>query len=118
MSDLLQAESTSGAAAVLGNFGPTIDNQTVFYNYTERALAGQFIQVPLLAGNNYFEVGLFELVIPGLNATPEQANDFDSSEFTCPSSVSVEYRDMAGLPVWRYIYNGIVRVLFHVLLGV
>lgn len=117
MSELLQAESAGGGlASILGNFTPTIDNRTVFYNYTERGLAKQFVQAPMLIGNNYFEAGLFQLFAIGMNITEEQWLELDAGSFNCPSSTSAEYRVMAGLPVWRYIYNGIVGIPFDVIL--
>ena len=111
VAELLQDESAGpGLASIQGNFGPTIDNVTVFYNYTERALGKHFVQVPMLVGNNYYEAGLFELLaIGGDNITEEEWIDFDAGDFTCPSSTTAEYRIIAGLPVWRYIYDGIVR---------
>lgn len=125
--NLLTDESAgSGLSAILGNFGPTIDvsighlkmywylpltpisvqNKVVFDNYTSRGLAGQFIHKPLLIGNNIFEAGLFILIAAGsgLNIPTSTWEFFDLGTFTCPASVSAEYRVDAGLPVWRYIY--------------
>ena len=105
---LLTAENSgSGLSSVLGIFNPTVDNKTVFENYTEKALAGEYIQKPYLFGNNYFEAGLFILLgaASGLNLPTDEWIDFDAGEFTCPESTSAIYRSAAGIPTWRYIYK-------------
>lgn len=108
MASLLQAENAgSGLASVLGNFGPTIDNKTVFYNYTDLALQNKYIQKPYLFGNNYFEAGLFILLAAGSgeNLPTEEWIAFDAGEFTCPESTAAIFRSASGLPTWRYIYK-------------
>lgn len=108
MEDLLQYESTgSGLSSITGSFGPTVDNKTVFYNYTELALQGQYIQKPYLFGNNYYEAGLFKFLEIGSNLaiSDSEWDLFDAGEFTCPESTSAIYRSGAGIPTWRYIYK-------------
>lgn len=107
MHNILEAAAPgSGLASVLGNFGPTIDNKTVFSNYTDLAAAGQFTHVPALIGNNDFEAGLFILIAAGtgLNLPLQQWEDFTEGEFGCPASTAAEFRHIAGVPVWRYRY--------------
>ncbi|KAI9654263.1 MAG: hypothetical protein M1831_005428 [Alyxoria varia] len=103
---LLKAQASGpGLSSVLGNFGPTIDDKTVFSNYTERALAGKFIQKPAIVGSNAAESGLFKLVAPGANLTQAQWNDFDATQFTCPAGTAAEFRHKFNVPVWRYLYK-------------
>jgi hypothetical protein len=47
--------------AILGNFGPSVDNKVVFSDYVTRAAKGQFIKRPYFVGNNNYEAGLFRL---------------------------------------------------------
>ena len=103
------ANTAVGLAAVLGNFGPTIDEKTVFSNYTDRALKGQYIKTPTLAGNCNYEAGLFILIEAGEGKT--QSADswvyFDSDIFTCPLSNAARYRADAGVSTWRYYYEAV-----------
>lgn len=112
MTALLNAASagTSGLASVLGSFGPTIDNRTVFANYTDRALKGQYIQNPSIFGNNYFEAGLFILLGAGSGASSplDFWRSFDQTIFTCPITTAARWRAEVGrLPTWRYIYRAV-----------
>lgn len=110
MSALLTAENPgTGLASVLGEFGPTIDGVVVFENYTARAEAKQFIQVPAIVGNNDYEAGLFILIAAGGGGAPISQviwDDFDLGVFTCPASAAAGLRRQAGLPAWRYRYFG------------
>lgn len=98
----------SGLASVTGNFGPTIDNKTVFYNYTELALAGSYIKKPTLTGNCNYEAGLFILIAAGAGTTLSQAtwDAFDQNIFTCPAATSARYRADQNVSTWRYYYSG------------
>ena len=109
MQHLLTAESTSGGlASVLGNFGPTIDEKTVFKNYTNLAVTKQVAQVPMLAGNNDYEAGLFILIAAGSGSTYPQSfwDGFNRNYFTCPSQTAAYLRELTGIRVWRYRYFG------------
>ncbi|KAI9708565.1 MAG: hypothetical protein M1828_002702 [Chrysothrix sp. TS-e1954] len=109
MSDLLAAEAAgSGLASVLGNFGPTVDNATVFADYSARALNGDFIKIPTIYGNNDYEAGLFILITAGTGTTIPLSTwtAFTAGEFTCPIGTAAELRAQAGLPTWRYRYFG------------
>ena len=108
MEDLLEYQSSgSGLSAILGTFGPTVDNKTVFENYTDLALQGQYIQKPYLFGNNYYEAGIFILVAAASGEQIPQSDwdGFNAGEFTCPETTSAIYRAAAGIPTWRYIYK-------------
>ena len=108
MTDFINAQRQgSGLASVQGIFGPTVDNKTIFENYTKLATNKQYIQTPHLYGNNYYEAGLFVLVEAGSGQTLPQEEwiDFDAGTFTCPVSTAAIFRSSAGLPTWRYIYK-------------
>lgn len=109
MERLINSSSAGpGLAGVLGHFGPTIDNITVFHNYTQQHAEGKYIKKPALIGNNNFEAGLFILVGAGSGVVlPLSAWDtFDQTTFTCPASRAAKYRYDAHVPVWRYYYSG------------
>ena len=100
--------SPPGVAGLFGEFGPTVDNQLVFSNYTARAAAGQFTRRPYFTGDNDYEAGSFKLTTAG---TGIQVSDldwalFDLSTFTCPASNAALARFVHGVPTWRYRYFG------------
>ena len=100
--------SPSGAAGLLGEFGPTADNQVVFSNYTARAAAGNFTHKPYFTGNNDYEAGSFKITTAG---TGIQISDldwavYDLSTFSCPASNAALARFVHGVPTWRYRYFG------------
>ena len=97
----------SGLTAVLGQFGPTVDNKTVFADYAQRAATGQYIQRPYLIGNNDYEAGLFKIVAAASNQTlPDLAwAIFNLASFTCPTSDAALARSYS-VPTYRYRYFG------------
>jgi len=99
---------TDPLAAVLGNFGPTSDNQVVFSNYRARAEAGQFIRKPYLTGNNDYEAGLFKILAAagGINVTELEWQVMNLATFTCPSGDAAAARARYGVPTYRYRYFG------------
>lgn len=98
--------SSSSISILLSPFGPTIDNITVFSNYTQRAVDGNFIQKPALIGNNDNEAGLFIYIfaLTGLNIDQGTADVITSGVFTCPSLSAAYTRYLHDVPVWRYRY--------------
>lgn len=98
--------SPPGIATILGEFGPTADNQIVFSNYTARAAAGQFTRKPYFTGNNDYEAGLFKLIAAGAGIQLPDLDwaIFDLSTFTCPVSKAALVRFVHGVPTWRYRY--------------
>jgi len=98
--------SPPGPAAVLGQFGPTADNQVVFSDYAARAAAGQFTQKPYFTGNNDYEAGLFKIIAAaaGIQLPDLGWAIFDLSTFTCPASNAALARFVHGVPTWRYRY--------------
>jgi cholinesterase len=94
--------------AVLGNFGPTADEQVVFSDYDALGSAGQFIRKPYLIGNNNYEAGLFKLqaIIAGASFPNTAWCLFNSDVFTCPVSAAAGYRAQYNVPTYRYRYFG------------
>lgn len=105
--NLTTASIGSGALSlILASFGPTIDNKTVFSNYTQLELAGRIIDKPVLVGNNDYEAGIFILIFSffGINLSQLSADVLTQSVFTCPSNSAANARYINNIPVWRYRY--------------
>lgn len=98
----------SGIEGVTGSFGPTIDETVVFSDYIARSAAGNFIQRPLMIGNNQNEPGLFKpiLELEGVTYPDALWNYLAFIIYTCP----IKYRSQASVsksvPTWRYRYFG------------
>jgi carboxylesterase type B len=107
---ILQASTSdaTGIASVTGGFGPTIDEKVVFSNYAERTVAGNFIKVPMLVGNNDYEVGLFKAIFGLQNVTYTEAvwEYLQLVIYTCPASYRAAASVTAGQPTWRYRWFG------------
>lgn len=95
----------SGTAAILGSFGPTVDDTVVFSNYSEREPA----KLPMLLGSNDYEAGLFRLDFALANLTfPDLFwDEFTLQEFTCPAGIRANASVSASIPTWRYRYFGV-----------
>ena len=89
-------------------FQPTIDNITVFSNYTELAASGSFAKLPYLAGNCDNEAGFYKIgaFAQGSNLTAAQWNIFDLESFTCATGTETAHRVNYNVPTWRYRYFG------------
>ena len=98
--------SPPGVAALLGEFGPTVDNQLVFSNYAARAAAGQFTRRPYFTGNNDYEAGLFKQIgaEAGIHLPDLDWAVYDLSTFSCPAADASLARSALGIPTWRYRY--------------
>jgi len=88
---------------IIGPFGPTIDNVTVFDNYTQRAAARQFIPRPVLVGNSDAEACYFA-EIGGIPAAEQDL--ITTIVFTCPAYHIARARAQAGVPAWQYRFFG------------
>jgi carboxylesterase type B len=102
------ANPKKGLASLLGVYGPTIDDKTVFSNYRALSTAGNFTNVPALIGNTNYEAGLLILISAGAGEVyPLNVWDsIDQTVFTCPASYASRDRATLGRPVWRYFYGG------------
>ncbi|SZF00863.1 unnamed protein product [Blumeria hordei] len=103
--EIYAAIPSGPASEILGSFGPTIDNNIVFSNYSDRAPAN----VPILLGNNDYEAGLFrtEFSMHGIELSETFWTDFNLQEFTCPCSDRANSSIAAKVPTWRYRYMGV-----------
>lgn len=91
------------------NWGPIVDNTTIFADYTARTLAGWFSKIPLLIGNNGNEAALFAVQAELMNQTGITADvlaTVNLNRFTCPAGARANASITAGLPTWRYRYFG------------
>lgn len=88
---------------ITGLFGPTIDNKTVFANYTDRANEGQIARRPALIGENNDEGCFFaqkgQIPIPYEAVVTE-------SVFVCPGAWAALWRANNSIPVWKYSWEG------------
>jgi cholinesterase len=98
----------SGIEGVTGSFGPTIDETVVFSNYIARSAAVNFIQRPLMIGNNQNEAGLFKPILELEGVTyPEALWDYlEFIIYTCPIKYRSEASVSKSVPTWRYRYFG------------
>ena len=89
-------------------FQPTVDNTTVFANYSSLAATGLFAPIPYLAGNNDNEFGYYAIAAFAANKTftPTQINLFNLEAFTCTTAAETAARASHNVPVWRYRYFG------------
>lgn len=86
-------------------FGPTIDNKTVFDNYTDRVTAGQLSKVPAILGFNTDEACFFT-ESGRLPNKPEVVLGVNEAVFACPLQWGATWRANAGVPTWKYLYEG------------
>ncbi|ORY60870.1 Alpha/Beta hydrolase protein [Pseudomassariella vexata] len=86
-------------------FTPTIDDKTVFANFTERTLAGSIAKVPAILGSNAEDGVPFVQYKPtGINET--LAYQSTLLYFFCPGWKAATNRLAAGVSVYRYQYSG------------
>lgn len=98
---IMAAIPRSGVQAVQSAFGPTVDNITVFSDYSNRTPAS----IPILLGNDNYESGLFrtEFAIEEGYTFPDSFWDmYELSGYTCTSSRRANYSLAAGNPTWRF----------------
>jgi cholinesterase len=90
-----------------GGFGPTVDNKLVFSDYAARKASGNFIKAPLIVGNANNEEGFYQLLAKARGQTlPMSALSPLASLMGCGPRSAALAREKAGVPVWRYIYQG------------
>ncbi|KJA28776.1 hypothetical protein HYPSUDRAFT_196943 [Hypholoma sublateritium FD-334 SS-4] len=95
-------------------FNLLTDNITIFSDTLARAAAGNFLKVPLLGGSNLNEGDIFivaaQLITTGVALpfiTEVLADIMTQTTFTCPASSTAQERLAAGVPTWRYQYQGV-----------
>ena len=104
---LLKASVSTGVTALIGNFAPTIDNKTVFSDYSLRASNRQYIHKPYLIGNNDYEAGTFKLTAKAANLTLSDQfwAIFNLAFFSCPAEAAARPRTNA-VSTYRYRFFG------------
>lgn len=95
----------TGTSSILGAFGPTADETTVFTNYSSRTPSKR----PVLLGSTNYEGGLFRttLALAGTIYPDIFWDVFNLQEFTCPAGIRANASVSAGVPTWRYRYFGV-----------
>ncbi|KAF2097473.1 cholinesterase precursor [Rhizodiscina lignyota] len=90
-------------------FHPTVDNVTVFSDYSALSAAHAYAKIPYLLGNNANEDGTYRVnaFAAGVSLTDAQWAAFDRAAFTCPTMAEANSRSAAKVPVWRWFYNGV-----------
>ncbi|OQD97082.1 hypothetical protein PENSOL_c013G00790 [Penicillium solitum] len=88
-------------------FQPTVDNVTIFDNYTLLSQQGKFARIPYLVGHNSNEAGFYKIAsyAQGSKLTDKQWDDFNMQTFFCPSNLEAAHRSRQHTPVWRFQYN-------------
>ncbi|RFU25203.1 hypothetical protein B7463_g11139, partial [Scytalidium lignicola] len=99
---LLGAIPQTGVNALLSAFGPTVDNTLIFSNYSQQTPAS----IPLLAGNNDYESGLFrtEFALSGETLPDSVWDAYDLAGFNCPAGIRANASLAVKNPTWRYRY--------------
>jgi carboxylesterase type B len=102
---LLGAIPQTGVNAFMSPFGPTVDNTLIFSNYSQQTPAS----IPVLAGNNDYESGLFrtEFALSGETFPDWLWDAYDLAAFTCPAGSRANASLVAKNPTWRYRYFGV-----------
>ena len=90
-----------------------VEGITYFSDTTARSAVGEFLKVPLLIGNTAQEGDIFVVAledlslggsIPGL--TQVGSDEVTDLMFNCPAGITAGDRVNAGVPTWRYRYEG------------
>lgn len=102
---LMAAVPSTALNAIMSAFGPTVDNTTVFSNYSQQTPA----TIPVFLGSNDYESGLWRTELALSNETlPDFVWDtYDLAAFTCPAGQRANASVAANNPTWRYRYFGV-----------
>ncbi|KAH6910326.1 carboxylesterase [Coprinopsis sp. MPI-PUGE-AT-0042] len=96
------------------SFNIVIDNVTIHHDIIARAAAGNFLKVPLMIGSTAEEADVYVYpthlknyggIVPGIFQM--QADATTLLGYTCPAGVAAQHRVRAGVPTWRYLYQGV-----------
>jgi acetylcholinesterase len=102
----LKARFDSKPSSLRDSFTPMIDNRTVFANYTERALAGNFSRLPAIIGTTVDEFGVFLPYNRTYGPNRTAADKGTMEVFLCPSVLTTHERHVRGAKTFRYLYGG------------
>ncbi|PYH48725.1 carboxylesterase [Aspergillus saccharolyticus JOP 1030-1] len=101
----LQTALSTYAGTPSISFKPSVDNVTVFANWTQRALEGKVAKIPMLIGSNTNEGAGFVSFTPDGPGAATLLN-LTESIIACPVAEEVKNRNLVGLPTYRYQYAG------------
>jgi carboxylesterase type B len=107
--DILQASKSGPSKPELfRRFYPVTDEKVVFSDYDKRAAAGQFVQKPLLIGNNDNEYGL-QGTIAKIQGKPYSNKTilYGNLGYICSAKVQAQRRMDKGIHAWRYRWMGV-----------
>ncbi|KAM0713998.1 hypothetical protein Q7P37_010962 [Cladosporium fusiforme] len=95
-------------ALAQATFHPTVDNITVFEDYTALGLSGSFAKIPYLAGHGDYEAGFCRISAFNANVTltPDQWDLYNQRAFVCPTKYANDFRVLHAVPTWRFLYKG------------
>ncbi|KZT60898.1 alpha/beta-hydrolase [Calocera cornea HHB12733] len=95
-------------------FSSYADGQTLFSDVSTRSTSGEFLKVPFLVGHNADEGDIFVVALEegDFNFTIPVATTVLSDALTellahCPAEQEAGDRVSAGVPTWRYIFEGV-----------
>lgn len=102
---ILSAVPTTGLSSIFSAFGPTVDNITVFANYSEQTPAS----IPMLLGSNDYEAGIWktELALDEITYPEDLWDEMNLAGFNCLIGTRANLSLAAGNPTWRYRFHGI-----------
>lgn len=102
---ILSAIPTTGLDAILSAFGPTVDNITVFADYSERTP----VNIPMLLGSNDFESRTWKTQLALANTTyPDELwEELNLADYTCIAGTRANLSIAAGNPTWRYRFHSV-----------
>jgi len=90
------------------------DGVTLHTDTTARALAGSFLKVPMLIGTTAEEADIYTLPshLQRFGGVSEGIFEMQSAAatmlgFTCGAGYAAQRRVAAGVPTWRYLYEGV-----------
>lgn len=88
-------------------FLPTVDNRTIFANYTSKYAQGDFSSIPAIIGTNQHELNAITPQPPGVQYNNTHVDSLANMTFLCSSAVkAARFRTMAGNTTYRYRYDG------------
>lgn len=85
-------------------FGASVDEETIFSNFSDRRARGLVAKLPVIIGNtdNEYASLYSPFTVHGPNDT--EIEQLSNATFACPAAVSSNFRAEFGVPTYRYRY--------------
>lgn len=85
-------------------FGASVDEETIFSNFSERRERGLVAKFPVVIGNtdNEYASLYSPFTVEGPNQT--EVDQLSTAVFACPAAVAADFRSQFGVPTYRYRY--------------